>query len=501
MRQIIYAFLLSPLMLVCQTDMTNKGGSGLTLFIGDVTVHCDGSFTNAATTGNLEFKGTGSPQLEVNGDCTINSTSTFTKGIGTIVMNGGGSAQLLDGGGKDVYNLTIDNSGSTVSLTSNGIGIDNTLTFTAGHLVLGTQDITLNSSASHSGASSSKFAVAASSGEFIQVDVGAGSKTGAVVFPIGYTNTSSSYCPFEIDNDAGGAATFGVRVDDDVLASGTSGAPYTQYVVDRTWHVSNSAGTANSIIAATWHSAQEMTYYNRVNTYFSKWVSGTTWNQDGGVGSATSLGSSFYKWTNTTATTSTAKPWAIASNSELPVELIEYTAEKEGNQTRLNWITASETDCDYFIIERSPDNENFGHLLNQTGAGTTNEISNYTRYDLQPQLGLNYYRLSQFDFDGDYEVLGTRVVNFESLFSNGYSIYPNPAIDQTYLSITSELPEKYAIQVYDELGKLLKSTEVETVAGENIYEINAGDLAAGQYYIKILGQSKIENIQKLTITK
>ncbi|MFO7607666.1 MAG: hypothetical protein R6X35_00525, partial [Candidatus Krumholzibacteriia bacterium] len=44
---------------------------------------------------------------------------------------------------------------------------------------------------------------------------------------------------------------------------------------------------------------------------------------------------------------------------------------------KLTWTTASETNCDYFQVWASPDNETWNLLGTVNGAGNSNQIINY----------------------------------------------------------------------------------------------------------------------------
>lgn len=83
----------------------------------------------------------------------------------------------------------------------------------------------------------------------------------------------------------------------------------------------------------------------------------------------------------------------------LPIELIGFNASsiKEGNN--ISWVTASETNNNYFILEKSNDAINFETLNVEIGAGNSTTISNYSYIDTNP-YHLTYYRLKQVDYNG-----------------------------------------------------------------------------------------------------
>lgn len=68
------------------------------------------------------------------------------------------------------------------------------------------------------------------------------------------------------------------------------------------------------------------------------------------------------------------------------------------------------------------------------GNGTTELISDYTFIDPLPFEGNNYYRLSQTDYDGAFEVFKPIMVNYEKEGSI-FKIYPNPVTDG-YVNLT-----------------------------------------------------------------
>lgn len=84
----------------------------------------------------------------------------------------------------------------------------------------------------------------------------------------------------------------------------------------------------------------------------------------------------------------------------LPVELIEFKCITENRDIQLKWITASETNNDYFTVYRSPNAIKFNKIGQVKGSGTVSSSRIYGFYDYFPDVGDNYYKLTQTDFDG-----------------------------------------------------------------------------------------------------
>ncbi len=103
-----------------------------------------------------------------------------------------------------------------------------------------------------------------------------------------------------------------------------------------------------------------------------------------------------------------------ASTILLPVELAYFTAEKGQDANLISWGTKTEKDNAYFTLEHSADGLNWNLIHSQEGAGTSNTPSNYNATHRDFSNGINYYRLSQTDFDGNGEIFEIISINNDS---------------------------------------------------------------------------------------
>jgi hypothetical protein len=88
------------------------------------------------------------------------------------------------------------------------------------------------------------------------------------------------------------------------------------------------------------------------------------------------------------------------NNIVLPIELLSFTGKEMKEYNHIEWVTASETNNDYFTLERSDDGENWERIYYKPGAGNSNQNINYSYKDYEFKNDLNYYKLTQVDFDG-----------------------------------------------------------------------------------------------------
>lgn len=173
----------------------------------------------------------------------------------------------------------------------------------------------------------------------------------------------------------------------------------------------------------------------------------------------------------------------------LPVEISEYSAVLNQQKVFLNWTTQSETNNNYFEIQRTidPNNENnFEILGKQKGAGNSKESINYEFIDENPLTETSFYRLVQFDFDGSYtETEWLKIQNFASAKKLELNIYPNPAVDNLNLDLIAQ-NGLTNITIYNTEGKVIFASQEEIQNEKLSKQINVSNLNAGTYTVKLI---------------
>ncbi len=189
--------------------------------------------------------------------------------------------------------------------------------------------------------------------------------------------------------------------------------------------------------------------------------------------------------------------WLIKTENIIPVEMLSFTSEVTGNDVKLFWSTATETNNSGFEIQKQVANrqsavskwESIGFV---PGFGTTTEVHHYSFVDESLQSGNYQYRLKQVDFDGSFTY--SDIIEVEVLSPNVFSLeqnYPNPYNPST--TIRYEIPEQsfVTIKVYDVLGNEIATlVNEEKPAGSyevefNIYSDEGQNLVSGVYFYKL----------------
>lgn len=187
-----------------------------------------------------------------------------------------------------------------------------------------------------------------------------------------------------------------------------------------------------------------------------------------------------------------------ASNSPLPIELLNFEAKCEGNRVKVSWTTSSEQNNDFFIIEKSIDGFSWKKINQVQGHGNSNVLLHYEIGD-QYSNKTQYYRLSQQDYDGTIVSYQPIAVKCENNSSNwNITAFPNPAVSESYLKIKS--PESYNtnLTLYDVMGKKIQNENISIQEGEHDYPIMLNG-SNGVYIISILDHENHE--QKIKIIK
>ncbi len=174
----------------------------------------------------------------------------------------------------------------------------------------------------------------------------------------------------------------------------------------------------------------------------------------------------------------------------LPITLTSFTGQLVDNYVQLNWITSSEINNDYFVIERLiSGTNNFSVLGRIEGSGSTDVVNQYEFIDKRPAFGSNVYRLKQVDFDGTAtysdNLVTVNYVDENSEFS--ISTYPNPT-DQTNINLNLSLMGSTPVEIslIDINGKR-HYTQVFTPVGNSVEILlkPTSDLRQGIYIIQV----------------
>jgi len=169
----------------------------------------------------------------------------------------------------------------------------------------------------------------------------------------------------------------------------------------------------------------------------------------------------------------------------LPVETVDFKAEKDNDVVQIKWATQTEVNNDYFVVERSNNALDFKTLSRISSRGDSYETKTYYATDHTPEQGVNYYRLKQVDLDGTSTYSDVVAVRFE--YSTD-GVYPNPTTEIFYINNTT-VDDRYDIT--DLNGRILLSGK--TTSGRT--NVNLNDLPNGVYFLNV-GEESIKILKQ-----
>lgn len=192
-----------------------------------------------------------------------------------------------------------------------------------------------------------------------------------------------------------------------------------------------------------------------------------------------------------------------SSAGTLPVELVSFTANTNGDVVVINWTTATEVNNYGFEIQRTLSGSEVWETLGfVTGHGNSNSPNDYSFVDATDLSGAVSYRLKQLDTDGSFQY--SSVIEVSTTLSKEFVLeqnYPNPFNPTTVISYSIPTASHVSVMVYDVLGNLI-STLVNRNQEASNYSISfdASNLSNGVYFYKIQAGS-YSAIKKMILLK
>jgi len=180
-------------------------------------------------------------------------------------------------------------------------------------------------------------------------------------------------------------------------------------------------------------------------------------------------------------------PWAISKKGQpLPVVFLNYEAKYINGKVEILWSTVSETNNDFFTVEKSKYLTDISIVGTVAGSGNSNDILNYAVTDKNPGVGTEYYRIRQTDYDGSFFV--TDWMTVEVPINNAIGVSVDNSLSQINISFGNNISSNFEISVYDLVGHCIYSVKRPS-DGESTIAIDMTDHAKGIYFVNISSEN------------
>jgi hypothetical protein len=176
----------------------------------------------------------------------------------------------------------------------------------------------------------------------------------------------------------------------------------------------------------------------------------------------------------------------------LPVILIDFEAQKDNKNAKVNWILNNDFSIRYYELERSFDGVVFENLASFQ---LPNLEGMFLKEFVDESIGLSrsvvYYRLKMMGVNGQILYSDVKDVWFNNNKSIA-TVYPNPNNGIVYIVSSQTNKKIQQILMMDLQGKLIKS--INNI-DESTFQLNIEDLANGVYFLDISYKNEKQTVK------
>ncbi len=504
---------------------------------GDVTIKNDGTI-NMTTGGKLELQGDWKDQVSTAG-------KGFKDGFGSVIFSGSATQSISTVNATELfYNLQINKSYTTglVNLNNN-ITVEHNLTLTQGIFTTGYNLFTWKNNggtlsapepsytANSTNYTKSFIATCDSTGKPINVagpTTPFGGNAGFQIKNVGNTDTyfpvGASFLPamtdqvpapnrMMINSESGTPQDFTVAVNYGDIGYTNGGGGSRR--VNRIWYVKSNPDTGKATMQL-FFTKRDMTSWgsdeNEVEAGFSYGQPALVQKDySGGRGNfinlsdppdiTSFLGNNYnteiyaqYTIGLSTSLTNGIRQFnrfSIVNTASiiLPVNIVNFKAYLKGNGIQLNWTALNEINIDRYEAEKSINGTSFASIGHVNAFNNSNSV-NYSKTDISPAPGNNFYRIKAIDKNGTVTYTAIALVNIGNGKSS-VSIYPNPVQNRIVNVQFINLPAgNYNLVLYNTLGQPISARKIEHTGGSAtqnfMLPVNA---AKGAYIVKLFNKT------------
>jgi len=184
----------------------------------------------------------------------------------------------------------------------------------------------------------------------------------------------------------------------------------------------------------------------------------------------------------------------------LPIELLAFTGRNEETKNKIQWVTATEINSNYFVLEKSKNGIDFESLLTVNAANNSLSNKYYNAFDLNPFEKITYYRLHLFDLDGTSEYSNVIAIDNTNLTNFITSARPNPTQGNIEFDVNTKGKEIISIELYNNNGLLTSTEKHNSSGGYETLHFDLSSYESGLYLLKVTfensGKSEIIKVIK-----
>lgn len=447
---------------------------------------------------------------DVRTDGNINSTTNnYFSFIGSsqqkiTCLAGGGCSNVFNSSVyKTVFGNVIQNNSSGIRIESNAkvLGVH---TFVSGSTEINEGNYWLaNTSVTPfaNNNATNQFFVTTAHGLLKRSNVG-----GPTLFPVGTAGNASNYTPL-ILTYGGTADNFAVRVLNNVYTSYdvSNGDPNAALIyskssafVKKTWIVNKETPvtvfTDGFFAKAQWNAVNEDAGFNHALASVDR-NHDATWFPESSLSATSGSGPYTYSAIKTVTYDNRFYPYypiTVSSIfSPLAVTGLKLTASlNNNNSVALNWLTLTEVNSNYFIVEKSLDGVSYSGIAKVSAMGNSIAENKYVSVDNNINVRAEniLYRIREVGQDGTSTYSNVVTVKLNNDASRLISVYPNPAVTDIALNFKNAAGS-YVVNILDNNGRTISQQAVTISGPTGKVSLSKKGLAPGVYFVSVINKT------------
>jgi len=262
------------------------------------------------------------------------------------------------------------------------------------------------------------------------------------------------------------------------------------------WIINRTNGSSNVQVQLSWNANTSCGITALTDLRVARW-NGSTWKDHGNVNVSGDLLEGAI-WSDVITAFSPFTLASVTVANPLPIQLLSFNIACENNQrVAVSWSTATETNNEKFIVEKSSDAANWELVEEVKGQGNSNKLTEYEVTDRKLMNTITYYRLTQVDFDGKqtiYNALSTVCEGTETML-----VYPNPASSLINVEINNNsFDADVSISLVATDGKVVGQHKLKAGSENTLITFDVQSLSSGMYFIHLQdaeGTFRAEKVQ------
>jgi hypothetical protein len=201
--------------------------------------------------------------------------------------------------------------------------------------------------------------------------------------------------------------------------------------------------------------------------------------------------------------TSSFGDWSTASNRDLnrvpangdSIVIPEgFFVARNNNNVILNWSTARELNNNNFEVQRSLNGNNWSTIAIMMGAGTANNVQQYSFADKKMTAAVAYYRIKQVDIDGNYEYSTIKSIH-DNEAAPATRIYANGST--VNIEFNKEVKIPFTIRIINMNGQVVSQRDLQQAS----YRItmNMNNNINGMYIVQLNDNAGWKEVKKIVL--